>query len=109
MLKTLKEFTSVAQAEVESLKLFYASVVSSLLFKFLYEVHNACISNFCCVQENNTVLQGRNADALALYFGEDPQKCPFEQGKIYWKAFILFYFSLYFKYLVKQVLGKIFC
>lgn len=25
--------------------------------------------------------QGRNADALALYFGEDPARCPFEQGK----------------------------
>ncbi|KAJ3697843.1 hypothetical protein LUZ61_001548 [Rhynchospora tenuis] len=46
--KTLKEFTSVAEAEVDSLKMLYASV-------------------------------GRNADALALYFGEDPQKCPFEQ------------------------------
>ncbi|KAF3772275.1 Formin-like protein 6 [Nymphaea thermarum] len=23
--------------------------------------------------------QGRNADALALYFGEDPVRCPFEQ------------------------------
>ncbi|PWA38703.1 C2 domain, Formin, FH2 domain, Protein-tyrosine phosphatase-like protein [Artemisia annua] len=23
---------------------------------------------------------GRNADALALYFGEDPQRCPFEQA-----------------------------
>ncbi|KAF2313020.1 hypothetical protein GH714_008783 [Hevea brasiliensis] len=23
---------------------------------------------------------GRNADALALYFGEDPARCPFEQG-----------------------------
>lgn len=46
MLKTLKEFTSVAQAEVESLKLFYASVVSSLLFKFLYEVHNALFPVF---------------------------------------------------------------
>ncbi|XP_040937497.1 formin-like protein 20, partial [Gossypium hirsutum] len=23
--------------------------------------------------------QGRNADALALYFGEDPARCPFEQ------------------------------
>ncbi|MCH93672.1 formin-like protein 18-like, partial [Trifolium medium] len=22
---------------------------------------------------------GRNADALALYFGEDPARCPFEQ------------------------------
>lgn len=26
------------------------------------------------------ILQGRNADALALYFGEDPARCPFEQG-----------------------------
>lgn len=25
-------------------------------------------------------MQGRNADALALYFGEDPVRCPFEQG-----------------------------
>lgn len=25
-------------------------------------------------------MQGRNADALALYFGEDPTRCPFEQG-----------------------------
>lgn len=32
MLKTLKEFTSVAEAEVESLKLLYASVVCSLWF-----------------------------------------------------------------------------
>ncbi|KAK6148578.1 hypothetical protein DH2020_019490 [Rehmannia glutinosa] len=24
-------------------------------------------------------IAGRNADALALYFGEDPAKCPFEQ------------------------------
>lgn len=27
--------------------------------------------------------QGRNADALALYFGEDPARCPFEQGNIW--------------------------
>ena len=26
------------------------------------------------------MFQGRNADALAMYFGEDPAKCPFEQG-----------------------------
>jgi hypothetical protein len=37
MLKTLKEFTSVAEAEVESLKLLYASVVRALLFLFLYK------------------------------------------------------------------------
>jgi len=23
---------------------------------------------------------GRNADSLAQYFGEDPARCPFEQG-----------------------------
>ncbi|KAG1342023.1 putative formin-like protein 20 [Cocos nucifera] len=46
--KTLKEFTSVAEAEVRSLTALYTAV-------------------------------GRNADALALYFGEDPARCPFEQ------------------------------
>lgn len=25
-------------------------------------------------------MQGRNADSLAQYFGEDPARCPFEQG-----------------------------
>lgn len=25
-------------------------------------------------------LQGRNADSLCHYFGEDPARCPFEQG-----------------------------
>lgn len=34
-------------------------------------------------------LQGRNADALALYFGEDPARCPFEQGE----TCIVFLFS----------------
>lgn len=46
--KTLKEFISVAEMEVESVKTLYSVV-------------------------------GRNADALALYFGEDPARCPFEQ------------------------------
>jgi hypothetical protein len=26
--------------------------------------------------------QGKNADALAQYFGEDPARCPCEQGKL---------------------------
>lgn len=40
----------------------------------------------CGMKEKHTYtfqcgcLQGRNADALALYFGEDPARCPFEQG-----------------------------
>ena len=25
-------------------------------------------------------MQGRNVDGLIFYFGEDPTKCPFEQG-----------------------------
>jgi hypothetical protein len=29
------------------------------------------------------VLQGRNADSLAQYFGEDPARCPFEQGIVW--------------------------
>ncbi|RRT41461.1 hypothetical protein BHM03_00044133 [Ensete ventricosum] len=49
-LKTLKEFTAVAAAEVQSLTVLYTEV-------------------------------GRKADALALYFGEDPAQCPFEQGQ----------------------------
>jgi hypothetical protein len=31
-------------------------------------------------------LQGKSADALALYFGEDPAKFPFEQGNIHANA-----------------------
>lgn len=38
--------------------------------------------------------QGRNADALALYFGEDPARCPFEQGMLcsLWLCTIIFYY-----------------
>lgn len=28
-------------------------------------------------------LQGRSADMLARYFGEDPAHCPFEQGNLH--------------------------
>lgn len=28
-------------------------------------------------------MQGRNADSLCHYFGEDPNRCPFEQGNIF--------------------------
>jgi hypothetical protein len=29
----------------------------------------------------NFILQGKKADALIKYLGEDPVRCPFEQGK----------------------------
>ncbi|KAF5456814.1 hypothetical protein F2P56_026253 [Juglans regia] len=35
---------------------------------------------------------GRNADALALYFGEDPARCPFEQGIFGLNTFCWLYF-----------------
>ncbi|KAJ3693423.1 hypothetical protein LUZ60_008903 [Juncus effusus] len=46
--KTLKEFLSIAEADVRTLTSLYSTV-------------------------------GRNADALARYFGEDPARCSFEQ------------------------------
>ena len=43
-------------------------------------------------------LQGRSADGLALYFGEDPVRCPFEQGETFfcWEELNLFSFTYYF-------------
>jgi hypothetical protein len=31
----------------------------------------------------NFLFQGRNADSLSQYFGEDPSRCPFEQGLLF--------------------------
>ncbi|KAB5553412.1 hypothetical protein DKX38_010723 [Salix brachista] len=36
---------------------------------------------------------GRNADALALYFGEDPARCPFEQGIVQYVPTLLKWIS----------------
>lgn len=33
-------------------------------------------------------LQGRNADSLSQYFGEDPARCPFEQGLICFSLYV---------------------
>ncbi|CAJ1944131.1 unnamed protein product [Sphenostylis stenocarpa] len=43
------------------------------------------LKEFIAVSES----EGRNADALALYFGEDPARCPFEQGKLMIDMFML--------------------
>lgn len=53
----------------------YSAVVCCTLPVFiLFTVHKAVIH----IELN--VSQGRNVDALIVYFGEDPAKCPFEQG-----------------------------
>ena len=73
----LKEFLGFAEAEVRSLASLYSGVVClSFLSKFLL-----------CSQDKKHIsklgrFQGRNADALALYFGEDPARTPFEQGSL---------------------------
>ncbi|KAM7471438.1 hypothetical protein LguiA_009621 [Lonicera macranthoides] len=50
------------------------------------EVFHKTLKEFIGVAESEVVsvtnlysVVGRNADALALYFGEDPARCPFEQ------------------------------
>lgn len=50
------------------------------------EVFRKTLKEFIAVAESEVVsvtnlysVVGRNADALALYFGEDPARCPFEQ------------------------------
>ncbi|PPD70148.1 hypothetical protein GOBAR_DD32963 [Gossypium barbadense] len=61
--ETLKDFTTVAETEAGSLHNLYTVVVICQMFDVLFD----------------TSSNGRNADALALYFGEDPARCPFEQ------------------------------
>lgn len=71
--QTLKGFLVGAEAEVRSLTSLYSSVVCLLTVLLMFS-QSVKIHVF-------EPLQGRNADALALYFGEDPARCPFEQGK----------------------------
>lgn len=57
-----------------------------------------------------TNWQGRNADALALYFNEDPARCPFEQGKLVMQFLmqLLLQILCYHSYLhPRMVLGKL--
>ncbi|PIA59824.1 hypothetical protein AQUCO_00400599v1 [Aquilegia coerulea] len=77
--KTLKEFLVVAEGEVRSLASLYSGVVR-------FEIPYNCTMAWSFVGiymevvfSKLNLLQGRNADALALYFGEDPARCPFEQ------------------------------
>lgn len=52
--------------------------------------------------------QGRNADALALYFGEDPARCPFEQGNfVVYIHLICFVDVLVYRQIVVQKKKKV--
>lgn len=82
----MKEFIGQSEAEVTSVTSFYSIVVNKwlnsppfLFFSFL-DHFIKCYIHY---------IQGKNADALALYFGEDPARCPFEQGNFGDVCFIL--------------------
>lgn len=56
----------------------YASEISSLPIDLSnFSNISMCDMIFAHVLK---LLQGKNADSLAMYFGEDPARCPFEQG-----------------------------
>ncbi|XP_042948267.1 formin-like protein 20 isoform X2 [Carya illinoinensis] len=54
--------------------------VSEVFRKTLKEFVGVAETEVASVTNLYSVV-GRNADALALYFGEDPARCPFEQGR----------------------------
>lgn len=93
-IQIIKEFLSYAEAEVRSLGSLYSSAVRIKLILI-------GIGLMWCLQDGTEALldisefrsfQGRNADALALYFGEDPARCPFEQGIFGLNTFCWLYF-----------------
>jgi formin 2 len=77
----LGDFISVAETEVATVSSLYSVVVICqplLDSKRLYLDNVVDPENDFCVV-SYVGRQGRNADALAHYFGEDPNRCPFEQ------------------------------
>lgn len=80
--QVLKEFVLFAETEVKSLASLYSGVVWSYYCFLILYYFNGTFWRFIrqCYRWLIDWFQGRNADALALYFGEDPARCPFEQG-----------------------------
>lgn len=63
---------------MRSLALLYSGVVrlkpQAFFFVLMSCPFSLLLSHFI------NVLQGRNVDALIVYFGEDPARCSYEQG-----------------------------
>ena len=105
----LKNFLDIAEADVRSLISLYSEVVGPViasLSSFSLVLGREIEQEFACSDESlvyhpnnnhddvisnsancylflvfgNFLFQGRNADSLSQYFGEDPARCPFEQG-----------------------------
>ncbi|KAK9021338.1 hypothetical protein V6N11_011331 [Hibiscus sabdariffa] len=82
----LKSLAEEMQAIIKGLEKVKQELVASENDGPVSEVFRKTLKEFISVAETEVVsltnlysMVGRNADALALYFGEDPARCPFEQ------------------------------
>lgn len=82
----LKSLAEEMQAIIKGLEKVKQELAASENDGLVSEVFRKTLKQFIGVAETEVVsvtnfyaVVGRNADALALYFGEDPARCPFEQ------------------------------
>ncbi|KAK7411387.1 hypothetical protein VNO78_02820 [Psophocarpus tetragonolobus] len=82
----LKSLAEDMQAIIRGLEKVKQELAASKNDGPVSEVFRKTLKEFIAVAESEVVsvtnlysVVGRNADALALYFGEDPARCPFEQ------------------------------
>ncbi|XLS78843.1 hypothetical protein HN51_063068, partial [Arachis hypogaea] len=82
----LKSLAEEMQAIIKGLEKVKQELAASANDGPVSEVFCKTLKEFISVAESEVAsltslysVVGRNADALALYFGEDPARCPFEQ------------------------------
>ncbi|KAE9602197.1 putative formin, FH2 domain-containing protein [Lupinus albus] len=82
----LKSLTEEMQAIIKGLEKVKQELAASVNDGPVSDIFHKTLKGFIDVAESEVEsltnlysLVGRNADALALYFGEDPARCPFEQ------------------------------
>lgn len=66
---------------MQSLSSLFSEVVRFRFFLFHNAAYVMCPSFLVALNSVAFYLQGKKADTLIKYFGEDPVRCPFEQGK----------------------------
>ncbi|KAF8399537.1 hypothetical protein HHK36_015404 [Tetracentron sinense] len=83
----LKSLAEEMQAIIKGLEKVKQELLASESDGPVSEVFRKTLKEFIGVAETEVVslttlysVVGKNADALALYFGEDPARCPFEQA-----------------------------
>ncbi|KAH1246426.1 Formin-like protein 20 [Glycine max] len=72
----LKSLAEEMQAIIRGLEKVKQELAASKNDGPVSDIFRKTLKEFIAVAESEV---GRNADALALYFGEDPARCPFEQ------------------------------